>query len=111
MSFAIFAAEIVLKSAVAGAQQTQLVPASFSRVRAQGRRISRGDNRQVKALREVMSNSIEAIDPGGAHWARYALLLSVHEVVNHERTIRRSEQLAQPYVFCRRIAVVERRWA
>src|SRR6266850_114433 len=37
MSFAIFAAEIVLKSAVAGAQQTQFVPTSLQRVRAQRR--------------------------------------------------------------------------
>src|SRR5260370_7214251 len=101
MSFAIFAAEIVLKSAVAGAQQTQLVPASFSRVRSQGRRISRGDDRQVNALRKVMSDSIEAIDPGGTHWARTRLLLSVHEVVNHQRTIRAIEQSAQLYQFFR----------
>src|SRR5437762_3315756 len=26
-----------------------------------------------------MSNAIEAIDPGGTHWARYGLLLSFHE--------------------------------
>src|SRR5882672_170163 len=80
-------------------------------MRAQRGRISSRDNRQVNALREVMSNSIEAIDPGGTHWARYGLLLSVHEVINHERTIRRSEQFAQSYVFCRRIAIVKGRWA
>src|SRR6266581_928724 len=110
MTFAIFAAEIVLKSAVAGAQQTQFIPTSFSCVRAQRGRICRRDNRQVNILREVMSNSIEAIDPGGTHWAWYGLLLSVHEVVNHERTIGRSEQLAQPHFFCRRVAIVKRRW-
>src|SRR6267142_4038546 len=111
MSFTIFAAEIVLKSAVAGAQQTQFVPPSVPRVRAQRGRICRRHNRQVNVLREVMSNSIEAIDPRGTHWARYGLLLAVHEVVNHERTIRRSEQLAQPYIFCRSVAIVKRRWA
>src|SRR5467141_296349 len=82
-----------------------------------------------------MSKSIVAIDPGGTHWAGTCLFLSVHEVVNHERTIRRSEsrrvgtqsrlgesrrvgtqsrlgeQFAQPYGFCRRIAIVKRRWA
>src|SRR6266567_7684385 len=84
MSFAIFAAEIVLESAFAGAQQTEFVPSSFTSVCAQRGRISRGDNRQVNVLREVMSDSIEAIDPGGTHWARIRLLPSVHEVIDHE---------------------------
>src|SRR6266478_1136930 len=110
MSFAIFAAEIVLKSAVAGAEQSELVPTSASRVRAQRGGISRRDNCQVYVLRDVMSNAIVAIDPGGTHWARYGLLLAVHEVVNHERTIRRSEQFAQAYFSCRTIAIVKRRW-
>jgi hypothetical protein len=79
-------------------------------VRAQRGRISRRHNRQVNVLREVMSNTIEAVDPGGTHWAGYSLLLSVHEVVNHERTIRRGEEFAQPHIFCRRIAIVKRRW-
>src|SRR5882672_614959 len=58
-----------------------------------------------------MRNSVEAIDPGGTHWARYGLLLAVHEVVNDERTIGRSEQLAQLYLSHRFVALVERHWA
>src|SRR5437588_4287951 len=101
MSRRIFAAEIVLKSALAGAQQTQLVPTSVSRVRAQRGWISRRDNREVNALRDVMSNTIVAIDPSGTHWARDGFLLSIHEVVNHERTIRAGEQVAQTYLLYR----------
>src|SRR5258706_4191326 len=111
MSFAIFAAEIVLKSAVAGAEQSQLVPTSASRVRAQRGGISRRDNCQVYVLRDVMSNAIVAIDPGGTHQARHVLLLSIHEVVNHKRTIGRGEQFAQPYFYCRFVSLVKRRWA
>src|SRR6185503_8894112 len=88
ISFTILAAEIVLKSAIAGAQQTQFVPASDSRVRAQGRWISRCHDRQVDILREVMSNSIPAIEPGGTHRARSGLSLSEHHLIDNERTIR-----------------------
>src|SRR5439155_409934 len=84
---------------------------SFTSVCAQRGQISRGDNRQVDVLREVMGHSIEAIDPGSAHRARTRLLLSEHEVIDHQRTIRGSEQLAQPYVFCGSITIVQGRWA
>src|SRR5205823_3927114 len=111
MSRRVFAAEIVLKSAVARAQQTQSVPASFASIRAQRGRISSSDDRQVHILRQVMSDAIVAVDPGSTHRARIDLLLSKHEVIDHQRTIRRSEQLAQPYFYCRFISLVKRRWA
>src|SRR5207302_10240601 len=105
----VFAAEIVLESAFAGAQQTQSLPASFASIRAQRGWIRRGDNRQVSILREVMSNSIVAVDPGSTHRARIDLLLSKHEVIDHQRMIRRGEQLAQLYLSYRFIAIVKRR--
>src|SRR6266849_5045000 len=111
MSFAIFAAEIVLEGAFTGAQQTQSIPASFASPRAQRGWIRRGDNRQLHVLRQVMSDAIEAVDPGSTHRARYGLLPSVHEVIDHQRTIGTGKQLAQPYGFCRRIAIVKGRRA
>ena len=108
ISLAIFAAKIVLESALACAQQTQSVPTSFASIRAQRGWIRRGDNRQIHVLRDVMSDAIVAIDPGSAHWARIDLLLSKHEVINHQRTIRRGEQFAQTRLCYRLIAIVER---
>src|SRR6266536_2783251 len=111
MSRRVFAAKIVLESAFTGAQQTQFVPASFASIRTQRGRISSSDNCQIYILRHVMSDAIVAVDPGSAHRARIRLLLSKHEVIDHERTIRRGEQLAQPYRLCRRITSVEDCWA
>jgi hypothetical protein len=75
------------------------------------RRISGGDNRQVNVLRQVMSDPVEAVDPGSAHRAGIRLLLSEHEVVDHERTIRRRKQFAQTHSSDRFITFVEKRWA
>src|SRR5205814_3756088 len=50
-SFAIFAAEIVFESALAGAQRTQSVPASFASIRAQGSWIRCRDDCQINILR------------------------------------------------------------
>src|SRR5258708_2485830 len=66
----IFAGQIVLERAGAGAQEPQSVPSPFAGMRAQGRRIGRGNNREVDVLGQVMSNAIQAVDQRGAHWAR-----------------------------------------
>jgi hypothetical protein len=58
-AFGIFAAKIVLKCALAGAQQRSLSNLVFARARASGT-ISRRDNPSQR-LREVMSNTVEAI--------------------------------------------------
>src|SRR5258708_3954471 len=83
----------------AGAQEAWSVPASFAGKRAQRRWTSRRDDRHVNILREVMSNSIPAIDPRGTHWARTGLFLPVNHLIDHKRAIRRREQFAQPYGF------------
>src|SRR5207245_9333071 len=84
LSFAIFAAEIVLESAVAGAEQAQSVPASFASPRAQRRWISRSHNCQIDILGDVMSYAIKGIDPGSAHRARSGLLLPKHEMIDDQ---------------------------
>jgi hypothetical protein len=64
MSFVILAAEIVLEGVLSGAQQTQSVPTSLPRVGPQRRQIGSGDNRQNNFLRQVVSDPVEAVDPG-----------------------------------------------
>src|SRR5690348_14887709 len=63
ISFAILAAEIVFESAFGGAQETQPVPSSVSRMRAQRGGIGSSDDRQINVLVEMVSDSIEAVDP------------------------------------------------
>ena len=58
ISFAIFAAEVELESAVTGAQQAQVVPTPGSCVRAKSGRLGRRDDRQVDVLPKVMSNAV-----------------------------------------------------
>ena len=65
-AFAIFAAEIVLESAFAGAQQTQSVPTAVPRVCPERCQIGSGDNRDVDVLREMMGNSVEGVEPRSA---------------------------------------------
>src|SRR6185369_18074848 len=75
-AFAIFAAEIIFESAFAGAQQTQFVPTSFTSVRSQGGGIGGSDDREVNILRQVMSDTVVAIEPRSAHRTRLRLFLS-----------------------------------
>src|SRR5205085_7935762 len=96
MSFAIFTAEIVFESAFAGAQQTQSVPTSIAGMGSQRGGIGSSDYREVNVLRQMMSNSIEGIDPGSAHRTGIDLFLSEHEVIDHQRAIGISEQFAHP---------------
>src|SRR6516164_4201451 len=68
--FAVFAAEVVLEGAVAGAEEAQLVPAARASVGAQRGEISGSDDGEVEILSEVMGHAVGAIEPGGAHGAR-----------------------------------------
>jgi len=74
-------------------------------------RIRRSQNHQVNVLGQVMSNSVEGVEPCSAHRTRLGLFLSKHEVIDHQRTIRRSEQFAQTNFLDGFVAIVERSWA
>src|SRR5262245_29168385 len=73
MTFPVLASKIVFERGISGAQQTEPVPATSAGVRSQGHRISCGDNREVDVLRNVVSDSVEAVDPSGAHRTRFDL--------------------------------------
>jgi len=42
---------------------------------------------EVEILSEVMGDAVGAIELGGAHGARFALPLSIHQVIDDERAI------------------------
>src|SRR5690349_21907789 len=97
ISFAILAAEIVFESAFGGAQETQPVPSSVSRMRAQRGGIGSSDDRQINVLVEMVSDSIEAVDPRGTHRAGICLLLSIHKVIDYKCAIRPGKQFTQAH--------------
>ena len=53
----------------------------------------------------VPDGGVQAVDPHCAHGARGRLELSVHDVLDHERTIRRGEELAESHAPDRLVAV------
>jgi hypothetical protein len=75
MTFAVFAAEVVLEGAVAGAQQAQLVPAAGASVGAESGDIGGGYYGEVEILRQVMHDAVGAVEPGGTHRARFVCRL------------------------------------
>src|SRR6185436_8431939 len=91
----ILAAKVVLERAVAGAQQTQVMPSTGTRMRAKRRGIGGGHDRQVRVTGEMRGDPVEPVDPHRAHRTRGRVSLSVHEVVNDERPSRTAEELAQ----------------
>src|SRR5438874_3468074 len=95
MAFAVLAAQVVLESAVAGAQEAQPVPAARSSVRADRGDISGSVDGEVNILSKMMGNAVGAVEPGGAHGAGFGLPLSVHEVIDDERAIRPGEELGE----------------
>src|SRR6185369_1118526 len=111
MPFSLFAAEVVLEGAVAGAEEAQLVPAARARVGAQTGDISGGDDCEIEMLGEVMCNAVGAIKPGGAHGARFGLSLSKHEVIDDERAIGFGEEFAKTRGAHGRITSAEVAWA
>lgn len=64
MPFAVLAAQIVLESAVAGAEQAQLVSATRAGVRAHRGDIRGRDHGEVQILSEMMGHAIGAVEPG-----------------------------------------------
>src|SRR5262249_22025694 len=74
----------------------QPVPAAGASVRSQGLQIGCGDNREVDLLVNMVSSSVYAVYPSGAHRTRLGLTFPIHQVINHQRPARRGEQLAQP---------------
>src|SRR4030095_12349124 len=101
----------LLESAFSCAQQAKLVPSSVPRVRSQRRWIRGSYDRQINILRKVMSDSVVAVDPCSAHRTGLCLFFSIHELIDHECTIRRGEQFAQAHFSCWFIAIIERSWA
>ena len=87
MPVAVFAAQVVLEGAGATTQESQPVPTSAACMRAQSDRTGRGHDRNVDVLGQVMCDTIPSIDDKRAHRARLGLLLSVHEVIDHNRPI------------------------
>src|SRR5947207_21237 len=85
MPVAVLAAQVVLESAVAGAEEVQLVPAAGAGVRAQSGDVSGGDHGEIKILSEMMGHAVGAVEPGGAHRASLGLPLSIHQVIDDER--------------------------
>ena len=95
-ALAVFASQIVFECAISGAQQTQSVPATRAGVGSQGCRIGSGDNREVDILSDVVSDSVDTVDPRGAHRTRFGLTFPVHQVIYHQRPVRCDEEIAQP---------------
>src|SRR5262249_16810745 len=95
---------------VAGAKETQLVPAPLAGVGAQSREIGGSNNSEVKILSEMMSDTIRTIEPGGAHGASPSLLLSEHEVIDDQRAIVLCEEFDEADAAHRRIPSVEVAW-
>src|SRR5690349_125879 len=91
----VFATQIVLERARTGTQESQSVPAPRASILAQAYWISCSNDRQIEVLSEVMRNAIEAVDPRRAHRAGCRLSFSEHELVEHDRSIRRCEKLAE----------------
>ena len=94
-AFVVFAAQVVLEGAIAGAEEAQLVPASRASVGAQSGEIGGSDHGEVEILSEVMGHAVRAVEPGGAHGARLGLPFSVHEVIDDERAIGLGEEFAE----------------
>src|SRR5689334_1817871 len=110
MPFAVFTAQVVFESAVAGAKQAQFVPTALASIGAQSREISSSHHSEVKILGEMMGNTIRTVEPRGAHGASLGLLFPEHEVIDDERAIGPGEKLTQVYGACRRIACIEVTW-
>src|ERR1700704_2561227 len=89
------AAQVVLEAAVAGAEESEVVPTPAPRVLSERARLRRRDDREVNVLLQVAGNAIQPIDPQGAHGARRLLTFSVHEVVDDEGTVRPREELGK----------------
>jgi hypothetical protein len=64
---------------------------------------------QVETLCEVVRNSVESVDPCGAHWTWIHLFLSKHELVEHDRSIRTGKKLAESYGLNGRVSSIEAR--
>ena len=105
----VFATEIVLKRARTGTQESQPVPAARASMASQVCWISCSNDRQIEVLSEVIRNAIEAVDPRRAHRAWFRLSFSEHELIEHDRSIRRSEKLAESYGSYGRVSCVESR--
>src|SRR5687767_10240681 len=82
--FFVFAAEIVLKRARTGTQESQPVPTPRAGIASQAYRINCSNDRQIEVLSEVMRNAIDAVDPRRAHRAWFDLFFSEHELVEHD---------------------------
>jgi|SRR5438067_110771 len=107
MPCAVLAAEVVLESVVASAEEAQPVPATSAGMCPQSRDISGGDHGEVKVLSEMVGHTIGAVDPGSAHWTSLRLTLSIHQVIDDERAIRLGEEFAETDCAYRRVAGFE----
>src|SRR5215831_3605390 len=89
IALSVFTAQVVLEStALAGAEQAQVMPASFACMRTKNRRVRGSHDSEIYILRDVVRYAIVTIDPKCAHWTGAGLSLTVHEVIDHERAIR-----------------------
>src|SRR2546422_2265273 len=107
ISFFVFAAEIVLKCAGAGTQESQSVPASRPSMAPQGCRIRRSNDRQIEIWSQVVRNTIEAVDPRRAHRTWLRLFFAVHELINDDRPVRSGEKLAESYSSDRLVSFIQ----
>src|SRR5436305_2330612 len=55
----------------------------------------------------MMGDPVVAVNPGSAHWAWAGLFFSKHEVVDHQRPVRRRKQLTQTHSPRGRVASAE----
>jgi len=95
MPFAVFAAQVVLEGAIAGAEEAQLVPAARASVIAESGEIGGGDHGEVEILSQVMRNAVGAVEPGGAHGARFGVSPPIHKVIDDQRAIGLSEEFTE----------------
>src|SRR5260370_265769 len=107
MPLTIFAAQIVLEGVRTTTQEPQVIPNSRASMCSQGYRIRSGCNDYIDVLRQVMRDAIPTVDNQRTHWAGAGAFLSVHKVVDDQRPVRPSEQVAQADRLDRGIACIE----
>jgi hypothetical protein len=87
----VFAREVGPKRIVATTQEPKRAPTSPATVFAKRGRSAAATIAKSTFSARMMSHAVKTADPHRTHRARFLLPLSVHEMVNNKRAIRRRE--------------------